>query len=110
MGGAMSHCRRPSARAAYLKVGAGEPGKHQGFCGTKRSVPSERRVVGNAESGRSVRADRSGTSSPGRSFMSDLFLPSRFRKANQLPLTVKPQTYQPNTFLKVLFEAVSTSY
>ena len=41
---------------------------------------------------------------------SDLFLPSRFRKANQLPLTVKPQTYQPNTFLKVLFEAVSTSY
>ena len=42
--------------------------------------------------------------------MSDLFLPSRFRKANQLPLTVKPQTYQPNTFLKVLFEAVSTSY
>jgi hypothetical protein len=69
MGGAMSHCRRPSARAAYLKVGAGEPGKHQGFCGTKRSVPSERRVVGNAESGRSVRADRSGTSSPGRSFI-----------------------------------------
>ena len=43
-------------------------------------------------------------------YKSDLFLPSRFRKANQLPLTVKPQTYQPNTFLKVLFEAVSTSY
>lgn len=46
----------------------------------------------------------------GLTIKSDLFLPSRFRKANQLPLTVKPQTYQPNTFLKVLFEAVSTSY
>ena len=33
----------PFARAAYLKVGVGEPGKHQGFCGTKRSVPSEAR-------------------------------------------------------------------
>jgi hypothetical protein len=34
-----------------------------------------------------------------------------FRKANKLiaRLTVKPQTYQPNTFLEVLFEAVSTS-
>jgi hypothetical protein len=34
-----------------------------------------------------------------------------FRKANKLiaRLTVKPQTYQPNTFLEVIFEAVSTS-
>jgi hypothetical protein len=38
-----------------------------------------------------------------------VFLPSRFRKANSrwqtnvAAVTVKPQTYQPNTFLRVLF-------